>query len=205
MKKSKNCENKIFLPRGYLSWSQMCLWKQSKEKYRQKYYFGEKERGNKYFDYGKEVAEALEGAKLSDKGFEGLKMLLPSYKHREHEIKAILAKTPLLGKMDTFEPKTKSFREYKTGKNGWTQNKAKKHGQLKFYALLIWLKYKKLPKEIWLDWIETKEEDGELDYTGKIKSFKVDIKLEDLLSFMAEIKKITLEISEDYKNKINNL
>lgn len=181
----------------------MTLWKQSKEKYRQKYYFGEEDSENRFFAYGKKVAEALEGVKLSDNEFEALKTLLPSFSSREHEIKAVLVEIPLLGKIDSFDPKTKSFREYKTGKNGWTQTKVKNHGQLKFYATLIWLKYKKLPKEIWLDWIETEEMAGDLDFTGKIKSFKAEIKLEDIISFMAEIKKVATEISEDYKNIIN--
>jgi hypothetical protein len=64
------------------------------------------------------------------------------------------------------------FREYKTGMREWTQAKVNTHGQLIFYAVMIWLKTGKLP-ECWLDWIRTEyDEYGEIKVTGEWKSFK---------------------------------
>jgi len=53
----------------------------------------------------------------------------------------------LLGYLDSFDPKELNIYEYKTGKK-YTQGMANKLGQLDFYALLVYLKYKKLPKSI---------------------------------------------------------
>lgn len=192
----------IQLPKDYISYSQIQLWKHDKKRYIELYFNNRNELrlSNSGMEYGKIIADALENEKetgdlLSDSAI----LLLPKYDIRDKEIKVEM-KTKngsfyIIGRPDTLNSITKEFREYKTGKVKWTQNKAQKHPQMIFYAMLIYLKYKILLSEAYLDWIET--EDGpnkEIKPTGHVESFKVNFTLKDILNCMAETNKIAKEI-----------
>lgn len=201
---------KLLNPRGYLSWTQVDMWERSPERYIRQYVHGAAGFENSGMTFGKEVSQALEnGAESDDTLMEALVAILPRYQLPEHEIRAIL-KTPygnveLLGKLDTFGRDPIRFREYKTGRVPWTQAKANKHRQLLHYAALVYLLHGKLPTEVWLDWAETEEVDGEVRLTGKILSFHVKIDLRDVLEYLADVCRVAREIDEMYRKEIDKL
>jgi len=199
----------IQTPRGYLSYSQIQLWKNDKERYRKLYYEDRQEFrfNNKEMEYGKIVADALEHEKKTDDLLtDAAMLLLPKYDVRDQEIRASINTKDgwidILGKPDTLNSATKAFREYKTGKGRWTQSRAQNHPQMIFYALLIFVKYKIDLKEAYLDWIETEDTDQGIQPTGKVKSIRVEFKMSDILKCMAETIQIAKEIELDYASYI---
>ncbi len=186
--KTKNYSNTS--PRGYLSWSQMQLWEKDPNMYYQVYFEGLDMFRTRQLELGKRMATTLENGfdEERDPLFEMLAVFMPSYPYREFEINAIFEGIPLKGKLDGFDEKTLTIGEVKTGKY-WTQSMVNSAGQLTFYALLVWLKYKKLPKEIFLHWAKTDEDmEGNLKLTGDIKTFKTQRSLKDLILFSKRIK-----------------
>ena len=149
---------------------------------------------NKYMTLGKRLAERMElGLPTNDKLIEHLVLFLPKGEKQEHEMEVDFEGIPMKGKLDQFTLKTKEIRETKTGKN-WTQRMADNHGQLKFYATMVYVKYGVIPK-IFLDWVPTRElGDGTLEMTGEIKTFEVKLVLSDIILFRARIKKAWEEI-----------
>lgn len=123
---------------SYLSWSQLNALEN--KTYIKTYIFGEKFE-NEGMRFGKKFAEAIEmeietGDPLIDFGV----LFLPRYQHHEYKIEV----DGLLGYFDGFnEPKL--IGEYKTGTTKWTEKKVKK-GQLLFYALMVYKKFKIIPE-----------------------------------------------------------
>lgn len=82
----------------------------------------------------------------------------------QHKMEAILElgkkKIPLIGIVDTYNKDGRiAIRDFKTGKNKWTQKKADETDQLTFYALLLYLIDKVRPEDVdfYIDWIPTYE------------------------------------------------
>jgi len=185
-------------PRGYLSWSQLTLWERDPNLYYQ-VYLGDpvqSERykkmlfGTRYVELGKRMATTLENGfdVERDPLFEMLSVFLPPYPQREFAINVDFEGIPIIGKLDGWNKKTMTIGEYKTGKH-WTQGMVDQAGQLSMYALLVWLKYKKLPKNIYLHWARTSEDvENGLRLTGDIKTFKTERSLADLIVFSKRIK-----------------
>lgn len=177
--------------RGYLSWSQMSLWEKDQNLYYQVYVEGLSQFKNKFIELGKRMSECLENGfdELRDPLFEVVATFMPGYPQREFEIDVVFEGIPLKGKLDGWNEKTMTIGEYKTGKN-WSQSMVDKHGQLTFYALLIWLKYKKLPEKIFLHWAKTEEDiEGTLKLTGDIKTFSTKRTMKDIILFSKRITK----------------
>ena len=191
----------IQLPKTYISYSQVQLWKHDPKRYIELYMNGRDEfrLNNTGLDYGKKVALALEheqetGDLLTDAAL----LLLPKYDTRDKEIE-VEVKTKdgwlkIIGRPDMLDSKTLNFREIKSGKGAWTQNKANKHPQLPFYAMLIYLKHKIVPKEIHLDWIETQDSPTGILPTGRVETFKIELSLSDVLNCLADTIRIAKEI-----------
>lgn len=202
---------KLLNQRGYLSWTQIDMWHRSPQRYIEKYIKGGgREITNSGMEYGKVTSTALEtGDYGDDELLKAVGSILPRYDSPEHELKVEMdtnhGKVTLLGKLDSFDTKTKSFREYKTGRVKWTQEKANKHKQLHHYASLIWMLYGKMPPEIHLDWIETEEVDGEVRFTGKILSFPVKLRLGDVIEYMAIATKAAHQIDAEYRKYLKTL
>lgn len=143
---------KLNLPRAYLSYSALSLWKKDKEKFRRRYYQNIKEKDTVFTLFGREVHEEI--AKNPAYDF----IRLPK---SEHEIRVTVAGVPIMGYLDTFNPNTGLFGEYKTGirtKSGdarWTQIEVEKHEQMPFYSLLIWETYGIKSNRPFLAWFET--------------------------------------------------
>lgn len=200
----------IQLPKGYLSYSQISRWLNDKQGYIDLYMDGRSElqRTNYGQQYGKMVADALEkqeetGDLLTDSAM----LLLPKYDIADKEI-VVEMKTKsgwikLLIKPDSLDEKTKAIREYKTGKQPWTQKKADEHLQLKIYATGIYLKYKIVP-EVGLDWIQTEQIGSEIKPTGHVESFTVNITLKDILETMALITRVAKEIEIEFAHHVTD-
>jgi len=128
--------------------------------------------------------------------FELMAVFMPAYPLREFDIAAEFEGIPLVGKLDGFNERALVVGEYKSGKH-WTQGMADKSGQLTFYALLVWLKYGKLPSDIFLHWARTDEDlEGNLKLTGEIKTFRTKRTMKDLILFSPRIKSAWAGICE---------
>ena len=91
------------------------------------------------------------------------------------------------------------FREFKTGKKPWDQERANNHWQIDFYALLIEAKTGKLPQKAYLDWIETEENETWIYPTWRIETFEVEINKEKVEKFKAELPKIFDDMQKAYE------
>ena len=153
----------IQLPKGYLSYSAIQLWKSNKARYIA-YYMdgGDNNISNSGMAYGKVVADALEkGVETGDLLTDAALLLLPKYDVADKEIRTTIKTKDgcfdILGRPDSLDSKTKAFYEFKSGKGKWTLAKAQKHPQMLFYALLIYLAYGVVLNEAQLIWIETED------------------------------------------------
>ena len=201
---------KLTNPRGYLSYTQISEWLRSPKTYTKNYIYGEQRNiDNAYLRQGKLLADFIEHGGDTDELTELVAAMLPRYDQVEYGIE-VNFKTPkgdvvLLGKIDTFNSSTLAFREYKTGKVPWTQTRADKHLQLLHYAALVWLKTKKLPPAIHLDWAETEPDgNGEAIFTGNIKSFAVKIDLRMVLEYLNTASRVANEIHMAYQAALSD-
>lgn len=199
-------KKQIQLPTGCLSYSQVTLWMSSPARYKE--IFFKQNDGARFFNegmaFGKIVADSLEydkptGNDLIDTMIE----LLPKYDIRDKEIEAILetkdGDIKIISHPDMLDSKTKALREIKTGKGKWTQKKADSWFQIKFYAMLIYIKYGVIPPTAHLDWIETfKDVDDIIKPTGKLTTFEVKITMMDILQTMAITTKVAKEIEREW-------
>lgn len=161
--------------------------------------------------FGKQIAKMLE---FDD---ETLKFI-PRYEISEHAINVEIDGVLVQGYVDTFSPKLKKFREYKTGHLNlkglppWDKVAVAKHEQLPFYSLLIEKSEGSVDPVCHLDWVETefkmktKEFQGhileaqsrELFLTGRIETFERKIAKWERTRIKDLILKCAQEISEDY-------
>ncbi|MBS1791409.1 MAG: hypothetical protein JST85_27100 [Acidobacteria bacterium] len=178
--------NRIVTPRPYLSWSQMNLFERDPNAYIAQYFNGAVGQVSTAMAFGKRIAGGLEARSTDDAEVERLRTFLPRFPKKEYEIKVAYSGVPLLAKPDMFNPWKVRIGELKTGKFPWTQDRVNQHGQLKFYALATWLKYKRLPK-VELYWAPTEWHENKLRLTGEIQTFQAEISEQDILSFGVRI------------------
>lgn len=203
--------NKILLPKGHLSWSQMSCWISNKDRYRREYFENGAKLDTKFLRFGKGIAELIEQGKQAE--------LLPDlivYEVRELEIKTEILGVPILSYLDDYNPTENVFREKKTGTVPWTKAKVIKHGQLVFYATALKWSKGTMPDYCDLDWIETKEVAKEVDdfwrendkiinVTGKIVSFHRPFREVEIEKMEQLILKVATEISEAYQEFIKEI
>ncbi len=212
----------IQLPKTYLSYSQISLWKSSPQRYIELYMNNNQAMrlNNSGLAYGKVVADALEkGVETGDILTDAAMLLLPKYDVADKEIRATVKTKDgcfdIIGRPDSLDSKTKEFYEFKSGKGRWTLNKAQKHPQLIFYALLIYLAYGVVLKGAKLIWIQTEDviepyKEGDwlpgdkksIKPTGRIEVFVVNFTLSDILNTLASTIKIAKEIEIAYISHI---
>jgi hypothetical protein len=199
-------------PRPYLSWSQIQLFERDPVLYAKKYIYGEEEAATDSMRLGKKLALVLEHREATGDGaLDNLVSSFPSYPDRELGIEANMdgVDVPLYGVLDGFDTASLRIGEYKSGKL-WTQEMVDQSGQLKMYALIVWLKYKRMPSEIKLHWARTQyDESGQLGFVGEIQSFAANITLEDILLFSERVRAVWAGIKElcgqRYQNKLDEL
>lgn len=199
-------EKELTIPKKYLSYSQMRLWLDDKEKYRSRYYRGVDERKTKELFFGSEIAKGLEDGTMEIPG-------LVKYAVSEEQVKMPVDGVPFFAYVDSFDPQRLKFREYKTGKWPWTQEKVNNHMQLDIYSLLLSLKYGSVDDECHLDWIVTKNklkftefdgiqlkaESNEIEMTGEVMTFARVITQNERDRIRFLIRSVADEISRDYK------
>lgn len=200
------------LPRGYLSYSAMEMWKSSKDQFRMKYYSSEAyDLDTVYTRFGKEIAETLEDPKKVKE--HPVLSKVPRYKTSEFPLLHTLNGVPIKGFIDSFDEKKKRIIEYKTGirrANGappWDEVKVKKHNQTLLYSALVEDMLGEVHPEIKLVWMETcwKEtprglnvSGPELQLTGHFEVFKRRIEEWEIAWIKKHVKEIAEEIHHDY-------
>lgn len=205
---------KYTLPKKYLSYSSLSLWKKDKNNFRRKYYEGVKDRDTSYTVFGKEVHELI----AKDEKYSHIR--LPVFEQKiSIEVKGI----PVMGYIDTFNPKTYEYMEYKSGiaKAGgsprWTQLEVEKHDQLPFYSFLIQEKYGAKVNNTFLVWLETRFKDNnfvingvklggerELELTGRLEMFERRLFQRDRDQMKDWVITSAQEISRDYQDWLKN-
>lgn len=170
-----------------LSWSAISSFEYSPEQWYKNYVLHEARTESLAMVFGKKFAKSIE---------EG-KPLAPVevYSEVEYPLDTTFNGIKMCGYVDTYEPHTK-FREYKTARQIWTREKALTHGQLKMYALMIYLIHKVKPEDlqIHLDCIQTRDSGNfEISFIEPIKvhSFEVKLTMKDILLFGAHIMRTT--------------
>jgi len=177
-RKQAHKEASYKLPHGHLSWSAMDLVERDPIEYARSYILGEPRFESEAMLFGKQFAEEMAAGAAGPDSDERRRFLIsigmPRLELPEHRIEATHNGLKLVGILDTCASDHRTFREYKSGRAPWTQGRVDSHGQLSFYAALIWLTKGFLPTECWLDWVPTTidPETGDLTATGEVVSFK---------------------------------
>lgn len=193
------------LPKPYLSWSQISLWKKSPREYSKRYF--RKERGfqTKEMTFGKRIGEALENFDLFDltKGEQDIVSKIPRLKWYEYPLVLQMDGYYLMGFMDGFSDNKSIIHEYKTGKAMWTQDRVNKHGQLLMYAAMVFKNYAVLPTAT-VYWMETQNtEKKDIELTGELLDFDRIFTKEEIENFLNECDKVAKDIEFHYKMFLN--
>ena len=206
------------LPRGYLSYSSMHMWKTNKTQFRTKYYSTEPYNfETAYTVFGKYIAETLEDKKKTKQ--HPVLSKVPLYPVREQPLICTIDDVPIKGYIDSFDKRHKKIIEIKTGiaRNGvppWDAVKVRKHDQIRLYSLLVKEIFGSVSPLVKLIWLETawKEEcetvnfsgtefrrcSPALDLTGRFEIFERVIEPWEHEFMRKEIVTCAEEISEDY-------
>lgn len=188
--------NKKFDPNRPVSWSCLSSWEWNKDSWYTSYVLGERDPATPAMLFGNEVGESF---CTKDSMVPGI----VTYPKMEYELKGKLGKIKLIGYADSYHPKKKMLREYKTSQNAqrWTKKSVDAHGQLTMYALLLHLQDKVHPEEltIHLDHIPTVENG---DFTVSlvdpitINTFETKRTMKDILEFAVYIKYVHEQMCE---------
>ena len=179
--------------RDYFSYSQMSSYLYSPSRFIKNYYYGEKQESC-YMDLGTKLHESLRYRRInkSNKEIEKIRQQVPIFEEYEKELKVKFKEIPLLAFFDGFDKKGFTLQEIKTGK---TPSLKTWESQMKFYSLMLWCKYKKIPNSITLYYCRTELNDNDqLVLTGDVKVYPIKITIQDILQFSAELVKTYNEI-----------
>lgn len=182
-----------------LSWSQISTFEWNPKDWYAKYVLNLKPHESSEMSFGKKFADSCEARKP----------LAPVtlYSEVEYPLKVVFNGHPFVGFIDTYDKKTHAFREFKTSKKMWTQQKAQDHGQLQMYALCLYITHRVKPEDlkIHLDCIQTQQNgDFSIDFIKpfNIKTFEVKLKMQDILRFGVRINNIISEMDEFVKKHV---
>lgn len=181
-----------------LSWSAISSFRYDKDQWYKKYVLKQREPETPEMAFGKFVGERL----ASDPDY---LQQVPRYSVFEHELRTELNSIPLIGFIDSYDPETHNFLEYKTGKRPWTQERADSHGQIDMYLLMLHLinGVDIENVDIKLVWLPTEDQsDFSIDLVNKnhVQIFKTKRTTADLFEFGKGLLK-TYEEMKIYGNK----
>ncbi len=195
------------LPKPHLSFSQIELWIKARETYRKKYYAKDPPQyaQSPEMAFGNEVTEAMERN-------EEWCAFIPRHKTFEHEMIFDIGGVKILAYIDNIDLETMTFREQKTGRTPWTQNKVNKHKQLDIYSLGLQEKYgkindkcelvhvmtEKVLKTKMFQGIELESDSYDLKLTGEYTIFERIITQQERDDMKTLIIKVAREIEEDW-------
>ena len=163
-----------------LSWSAISSFEYDKEQWARKYLDNIKEPPNPAMIFGSMVGESIAQGNSP--------IPVTRLSHFEYKLEATLNKIPLIGYVDSYEPHTKLL-EYKTSQKDttWSQKKVDEHGQLTFYALMLFLQHGINPKDIHfrLEYIPVRQKnDFIFEWTGQAPTgWDTKRSLQDILKF----------------------
>ena len=191
------------LPKPYLSYSAIDCWLKSPKTFRKRYYEKAPFFSTPELRFGKFIADELEtnGSAYPD---------VPQLSKPEQQIQIEIEGIPLFGYIDSFDPETKGFYEYKTGRVPWTQKRVDSHLQLDIYSLAIEEIFGSVQDECKLVWMETKKMDEQLsglvthedshtiELTGKVVEFDRVIDDAKRQETRELIVRVAQEISDDF-------
>lgn len=169
---------KLILPRGYLSWSQITCWINSRQRYINEYFEDGKKLDTKYLRFGSQFSKMVEDlcelmeripdrhlavqelrkTHPMDENMESVMMELDIEGVSEYEINCTVRGTvPVRAYLDKYVTRNGAIQEYKTGLSPWTMAKVQKHDQLLVYGVALKWCGKPIPPYADLHWIETRE------------------------------------------------
>lgn len=167
--------HKMDLPKKYLSYSAISLWERNKQEFRERYYENKKSPETPEIILGRKIAKILESGEVAH---DPILQAVPRYSHPEHKLEVTIGEIPILGYLDSFDPQTNSFLEYKTGRPNndgsprWDDLSVAKHEQLDIYSMLIKEKYGSVNNKCTLVWIETAYKKEQIEFDGRILEAK---------------------------------
>ncbi len=175
-----------------LSWSAVSSFLYNPEQWYEKYILNKRSEENGAMRFGKYVGERL----ASDPTY---LPEVPRGEEYEHELRCKVGNIPCIGFIDSYTKTTKLLLEYKTAGTPWTQKKADGHGQLKFYALMLYLIDGIKPEDITIRLVsmQTKQnQDFTVSFVDNMKPdiFEVKLTMRDILTFGAELQKIVKDM-----------
>ncbi len=196
-----------------LSWTQMNLLETNPYDYF-RYYIKEPRDvrpTNAGMEYGKKLADALEVDGLSGDAMLDIAIAqIPRLEIVEHEIQVDFIGSkgivPILCQLDFCSKDEQTFYECKTHneKYPWTKKKVDESRQITYYATGIWLKTKKIPKDIVLIGIPTqKHPDGQIEALGEVYTIKTTRTLVDCMKMRGDMERAwykKLEMRKKYKH-----
>lgn len=166
------------------------------------------------------ITPELEFGSMIDKRIQENPKFLPKlvrYPILQHEMRGTFDGIPLLGFADTFRdpwidsrgklrekkrpdyvPAFPAIRDYKTGRNEWTQKRADETGQITMYLLMLYLRDKIRPEDVecYIDWLPTHYVDKKIEFIkeGEIHTFKTKRTMQQVLEFGQRIKRTWAEM-----------
>ena len=158
--------------------------------------------------YGSLLADSLEADELSGDLLLDLAMTrLPKYELRDEsfivELKDQEKVIPILAKPDSAKADYSAFYEFKTSTRRWTQTMADESNQITFYAMAMWLKTGKIPKDIELIDVQVAyQDDGRLAPTGEIFRFPTKRTLVDIIKMTRRVRTAWHEIQKACKEEL---
>lgn len=202
--KSADGEMIYYLPKGYLSWSQMSLWEESPQRYIDQYIDGKERFVTKEMRTGQLFSVMAQKGITKDPQVNDILERLPKRELAECELMTEYKGVPLFIVFDSADER--GFEEYKTGKTEWTEERVRNHGQMLFYSLGFYLATKKIPQST-LHWLPTVQEENNILLTGEIKSFPIRFRKAVLMKFGTRILRVAKEITnyEQYRKKVIKL
>ena len=193
-------------PREYLSYSQKSLWKRDPRKYIEKYLHDGAQFTTREMAFGKKMAVALEDEVDSDDNLlNEVIAKIPKLDRQEFPVLAEMKidgdTLPLYAKLDSAKNDLTAFKEYKTGKQPWTQRRVDEDAQITFYVTAIFILKKEIVRDIELVWVPTYDDLGNsnrtgISPTGEIVRFKTQRTMGQIINEMADMRRVWREIGE---------
>jgi len=190
--------------RPYISYSQYTLFKTSPKAFYNRYVLEAKNYGTKYQQFGKKLMEDLEFGEMKSVPRRLRELVKANVVEHEITVAPKDMDKELFGIVDAIYDTHTHFFEIKTGKHAWDELAVQKDEQMLFYAMLIEMKYKVIPKAT-LIWAETEDaKDGSVKFTGKVEAFIRNFTIEEIRAFHKKIKETAEEI-DNYVHTISEM
>jgi hypothetical protein len=160
---------------------------------------------NKYINGGETTpSKEMRFGSFVDKKIQDDPTFIPDLKREvslQYKMHCPLSDFHLIGIPDAIDLEKKVLRDYKTGKQNWTQSRADSTGQLTWYLLMVYLIHQVDPSEYecYIDWLETMEDpEGNimLKQPAVPQVFKTKRNKKDILVLASEIINIRKEMED---------